>query len=144
VTESFNRNLAALRNGLTVVAPLVAPGTTVPRMGTSDQDLGVIATGLLRKAFIQASAVAIIAESALPESGIPNARSMLEALGELHYLAQASDRLHEAQIAFAYALYELRAFTQKWGDTDDIKTIEREVEEKERVAPQAYTEARAE
>ncbi len=121
--------------------PLITIGASVPRQGEETYHLAVVATALLCKAHLQARAVLSLASSPNPETAIPNLRSLLEAFGELHYLLGSTDKLVRAQTAILFALKQLREFLKKCGDVEELAKVERELEEKSRLAPRAVKSA---
>lgn len=137
----MNRELQTLGNALAWIEPLVAPGTPVPRLNTDDHDLAVVATALLRKGYVQALAISAIAQTDTPEGGIPNLRSMLEALGELHFLIESTDPHEQARIAFIYSLRELRDFYKTQDDPEELARVEAELAQKSKDVPFAFAEA---
>jgi len=127
---------------LNETASTVSVGTVVPRQGQETYDLAVVATALLRKAYLQATAVSYLASSPNPETAIPNLRSLLEAFGELNYLLDGPDRLDRAHTAFLFALREIRDFLKKWGeDADELTKVEQQLEEKGHLVPGAHRAA---
>lgn len=137
----MNEELQTLRNALVALDAILAPGVQIPRYNTEDHDLAVIATGIFRKAFIQANVVATAATTDHPEGAVPNLRSMLEGFGELHFLLTSSDRRRQAQIAFVYALRELRDFCKELGELEDLAKVDSELAQRKDSIPEAYAEA---
>jgi hypothetical protein len=108
----------------------------------NNQDPIALASALLRKASLQASAVLALSRTEFPESAIPNLRSLLEAMGELSYLSKAADPPQEAAVAFLYALGELRDYQSKWGaDPARLKALEDELAAKSAGHPLAAAQA---
>lgn len=123
------------------VRPFVELGIAVPCFGTAKQDLGVVATGLLRKGFLQASAISLLASSQAPESAIPNLRSLCEAAGELLHLFEGDNPNERGQLALGFSLREIRDFYKRFGDdedAEDLEGVELELDVMAQAAPSLY------
>ncbi len=140
----MNDEQLALASVLETARARVALGKKVPHFGEEDHDVAVVATALLRKALIQATAALTIVQTEVAEAAIPNVRSLFEAFGELHCLLQAPDELSKARTAFLYALRQLRDYSFKWNDDPNgLARVNAQLEEIGRAVPDAYAEALA-
>jgi hypothetical protein len=121
---------------------MVRPGTQIPRTGSKDHNVSVIATALLRRGLLQANAVRFLVANEAPEVGIPNIRSLYEAFGELHYLLERDSEVR-AQTALIFAVQEIKRYLQRWpeGNTNDLRHLERELDQHARSAPDGFARA---
>jgi hypothetical protein len=137
----MNKELASLSEFIRQLAPVLSPGATIPRFGTQDHDLSVVATALFRKSYTHATGMAAVAASEAPEAGVPILRSMLEAYGELQHLLRSSDPREQAQVAFIYSLRELRDYCARTGETEEAQRLSSELAQRDTIAPRAFAEA---
>jgi hypothetical protein len=124
------------------VAPIVAPGTPVPRCREADHDVSVVATALLRRGLLQAQAVHAVVSSASADAAVPNLRSLFEAFGELNYLLNSPDSQEKAQTAFAFALRQIENYQERWRDDDaDLSKTRAELTDHATRSPAAFQQA---
>jgi hypothetical protein len=121
---------------------LVDVDIPVPRQGTETFDLAMVATALLRAAYMQAAAVRAVVDTETPEAASPNLRSLYEAVGELHQLLKENQLAH-ARLAYLFALREVRAYLAAAGDSVELREVDRELERLRDLAPAEYSRAMA-
>jgi hypothetical protein len=130
-----------LRDAIEAVEPLVRIGRTIPAFNTEKHDLSVLATALLRKAWVQANAIGVIAASGHPEAALPNLRCMLEAWGVLHHLFADPDPVRCARVAHLYALREFQSLGKQFEESGDVAARQKELDHARENAPDVYAKA---
>jgi hypothetical protein len=130
-----------LRDPIEAVEPLVQIGCTIPAFNSEKHDLSVLATALLRKAWVQANAIGVITASGHPEAGLPNFRTMLEAWGELQHLFADLNPVRRARVAHLYALREFQLLAKKFEEPDDVAALQMELDRARKNVPDVFTEA---
>jgi hypothetical protein len=98
-----------LKAALADAHSLARLGAITPRAGKEDHDVALVATALLRRTFVQATAVATLVDAGQSEATTPNVRSLYEAFGDLNYLL-SQDSLARARVALIFGRREVRDY----------------------------------
>lgn len=131
-----------LHQSLTKIAPITERGRRVVGIGTSYEQVVVLATALVVRAEQHAIAGRTLLRTSNPHGAAPNLRALYEAFGELAFLADATDREFEAAVAFAFASREIeRVLLAQGAAKDDLEALRKRREEQRAANPAAYAAA---